>query len=73
MSKSRAVAKRKGNPITRYFRETFTELRKVNWPSRPEALRLTMIVIIVLILMSAILGTLDFLFARIVGFIISLG
>ncbi len=32
-----------------------------------------MIVIIVLVLMSALLGFLDFLFARIVGFIISLG
>lgn len=73
MAKSRSAAKRRGNPITRYFRETFTELRKVNWPSRPEALRLTMIVIIVLVLMSALLGFLDFLFARIVGFIIGLG
>lgn len=73
MAKSKAVVKKRGNPVTRYFRETFTELRKVNWPSRPEALRLTMIVIVVLVLMSALLGFLDFLFARLVGFIISLG
>ena len=73
MAKSKAVAKRRGNPVTRYFRETFTELRKVNWPTRPEATRLTMIVIIVLVLMSSLLGLLDFLFARAVGFIIGLG
>ncbi len=73
MAKSRSVAKKRGNPVTRYFRETFMELRKVNWPTRPEAIRLTLIVVIVLILMSALLGFLDFLFARAVGFIISLG
>jgi preprotein translocase subunit SecE len=73
VAKSKAVAKRRGNPVTRYLRETYTELRKVNWPTRPEATRLTMIVIIVLVLMSSLLGLLDFLFARIVGWIIGLG
>lgn len=73
MAKSRTATKKRGNPVTRYFRETFTELRKVNWPTRPEAARLTMIVIIVLVLMSSLLGLLDFLFARSVGFIIGLG
>jgi preprotein translocase subunit SecE len=73
VAKSKAAAKRRGNPVTRYLRETFTELRKVNWPTRPEATRLTMIVIIVLVLMSSLLGLLDFLFARIVGWIIGLG
>ena len=73
MAKSRALAKKKSNPVTRYFRETYTELRKVNWPTRKEATRLTMIVIIVLIVMSALLGILDFVFARAVGFIIGLG
>lgn len=73
MAKSRAVARKKTNPVTRYFRETFTELRKVNWPTRKEATRLTMIVIIVLIVMSALLGFLDFVFGRAVGLIIGLG
>ena len=73
MAKSRAVAKKRGNRVTRYFRDTYTELRKVNWPTRPEALRLTMIVIIVLVVMSSLLGVLDFLFSRAVGIIIGLG
>jgi preprotein translocase subunit SecE len=72
VAKSRSAARKRGNFVTRYFRETFTELRKVNWPTRPEAMQLTMIVIIVLVLMSALLGFLDFLFARIIGFIIGL-
>ena len=73
MAKTRTAARKKINPVTRYFRETFTELRKVNWPTRKEATRLTMIVIIVLVVMSALLGFLDFVFARVVGFIIGLG
>jgi preprotein translocase subunit SecE len=73
VAKSKVVAKKKSNPVTRYLRETSTELRKVNWPSREEATRLTGIVIIVLVVMSAILGLLDFLFSRAVGFIIGLG
>lgn len=73
MAKTRTAARKKTNPVTRYFRETFTELRKVNWPTRKEATRLTMIVIIVLVVMSALLGFLDFVFARVVGFIIGLG
>jgi len=73
VAKSKAVAKKRTNPVTRYLRETSTELRKVNWPTREEATRLTLIVIIVLVVMSAFLGLLDFLFARIVGFIIGLG
>lgn len=73
MAKSKAVARKKSNPVTRYFRETSTELRKVNWPTREEATRLTVIVIVVLVVMSSFLGLLDFLFARTVGFIIGLG
>jgi preprotein translocase subunit SecE len=73
VAKTKAVTKKKTNPVTRYLRETSTELRKVNWPTREEATRLTLIVIIVLVVMSAFLGLLDFLFARTVGFIIGLG
>ena len=58
-------AKRKDqNAIQRYGRETIAELRKVSWPTRPEALGLTRIVIIVMLIMAAILGSLDNLFFR---------
>ena len=52
------------NAIQRYGRETMGELRKVSWPTRSEAIGLTQIVILVMILMAAILGGLDALFFR---------
>ncbi len=73
MAKSRAASKKKSNPVTRYFRDTSAELKKVTWPTRQEATKLTIIVLIVVGFMSALLGTLDYIFSRLMGFIISLG
>ncbi|MBX3002807.1 MAG: preprotein translocase subunit SecE [Anaerolineales bacterium] len=53
---------RQPNAIQRFFRETIVELRKVSWPTRPEALALTRIVLIVMIVMAIILGGLDTVF-----------
>jgi len=47
------------NAIVRFYRETLGELRKVSWPTRTEAINLTVIVVIVLIVMAAILGFVD--------------
>lgn len=70
-----AVAERKKEPnaVVRYFRETAAELRKVTWPTRQEARELTTVVVIVVILMSIALGLVDFLFSRLIGWLISLG
>ncbi len=74
MAKAQAAARRKrGNFITRYFRESVAELRKVTWPTREEATRLTIIVLVVLLVTSAIMGLLDFLFTRLIAFILTLG
>jgi preprotein translocase subunit SecE len=73
LAKSKAAAKKRTNPVFRYFRETFVELRKVNWPTRQEATQLTIIVLIVVGLMSALLGFLDFVFARLIAMIVALG
>lgn len=45
--------------IARFYRETIGELRKVSWPTREEALNLTMLVIVVLIVMAILLGSVD--------------
>ena len=52
------------NAVQRYLNETIGELRKVSWPTRREATNLTIIVIIVTVIMSLLLGFLDFVFAR---------
>ncbi len=66
------MAKKKstrGNAITRYYRETIGELRKVTWPTRQEAINLTIVVLIVTFGMSAFLGILDYLFTRLFALI----
>jgi preprotein translocase subunit SecE len=50
--------KREGK-IKRFFRETAGELRRVSWPTWPEARRMTFIVIVVLIVMALFLGLVD--------------
>jgi preprotein translocase subunit SecE len=50
---------KKGNPIQSYFRETTGELRKVSWPTRREAMQLTGLVILVMLVVGAILGLTD--------------
>lgn len=62
-------AQKKPNFLQRYFRETIGELRKVSWPSRKEAINLTIVVLIVIVGMSAFLGILDFLFSRLLSFV----
>ncbi len=47
------------NAVVRFFRETVGELRKVNWPTWPEARNLTGIVLMVLFVMSIFLGLVD--------------
>lgn len=54
----------KQNFIRRYFSETIGELRKVSWPTRKEAMNLTIIVLIVIFTMSIFLGFLDYIFGN---------
>lgn len=48
------------NRFTSYIQESRQELKKVNWPSRQETIRLTIIVIGVSIGLAAFLGIVDF-------------
>lgn len=50
---------RKSNPIQSFFRETTGELRKVSWPTWPEARQLTLLVLAVMVVMGLILGITD--------------
>ncbi len=72
MAKKIVAKKRKTNAITRFFRETSGELRKVSWPTRREAISLTRVVVIVMIVMALLLGGLDFVFFQLFDFIFNL-
>ncbi len=61
---------KKDNFIVRYLKETRAELKKVSWPTRQEALNLTLIVVAFTISMAAFLGIIDYIFAWVFGLII---
>jgi len=56
-----------GFSIFRFFGEVFSELRKVSWPTRQEATRLTLMVIVLSATIGLFLGLVDMLFARILA------
>ncbi len=69
----KSIERRQPNAIVLYFRETKGELKKVNWPTRREAINLTMIVLAVTLVMSIILGFLDLVFSRMFALIFQIG
>jgi preprotein translocase subunit SecE len=46
-----------------YLREVRDEMRKVAWPQRPEVKRYSIIVIITVVMYTALVGGLDFVFS----------
>jgi len=62
---------KKTNAMVRWWRETLGELRKVTWPTPPEAWRLTKITLAVMAVMSALLGILDYVFTNVIAFILA--
>ena len=63
---------KKPNRIALWWRETMGELRKVSWPTIPEARRLTYIVLIVTGVTSLVLGLLDWVFSQLIGLLVTL-
>jgi len=59
------------NPIGRYLRETRGELRKVTWPTRQEAWRLTAIVLGVTLAFAIFLWVMDFAFSSFIQFLVN--
>jgi preprotein translocase subunit SecE len=47
-----------------FFTEVIAELRKAHWPTREEALRLSLLVLVVCAIVGAILGGLDWVFTE---------
>ncbi len=47
-----------------YIREVRTELKRVSWPSRSEVINYTIVVMITLIVLTAFIAGLDFVFGE---------
>ncbi|MBP6786461.1 MAG: preprotein translocase subunit SecE [Candidatus Promineofilum sp.] len=68
--KEETVAVPRENPLNEYIRETRGELRKVTWPTRDEAWRLTAIVLAVTAAFAVFLWATDSLFSNMIRLII---
>ena len=60
------------NRIVKWYRETIGELRKVTWPTPKEAWQLTKVVLVVMLATSVLLGSLDFIFSKLIGLLASI-
>ena len=49
--------------IQKYFIESWSELKKVNWPTRQQTIRLTTVVVGLSLGVAIVLGILDIVFA----------
>ncbi len=72
MAKAQVAGRKEPKGIVRFARETVAELRKVNWPTRREATNLTVIVLISLLVMSLVLGFLDYVFQQVFKLLVGL-
>lgn len=53
--------------IIPFFKDVQLEVKKVNWPTRKETLKYTVIVIVVSAVVAAFLGGLDFIFSVLIN------
>lgn len=56
--------------VFNFINEVKIELSKVTWPTREEAVKLTLIVLIVSAIIGAYVGGLDFLFTKVLAIVI---
>jgi len=59
------------NAIISYINESLTELHQVRWPTRNQAIRLSIIVIIFCTISALFFGAFDFLLSEIINFLLS--
>ena len=60
------------NRIITFLKEAKLELKKVNWPTRQETLKFTLIVVVISVLVAAFLGGLDVIFSKLLERVIIL-
>lgn len=59
------------NAIKNYFKSSFEELTKVVWPTKNQAVRLTIIVLIFCIVVALFLSAVDYLFSMAYNYILT--
>jgi preprotein translocase subunit SecE len=57
---NRVVDTKRLNGVEKFYQDTMSEIRKVQWPDREQTLNLTLLVIALSIVLGALLGGIDF-------------
>jgi preprotein translocase subunit SecE len=58
--------------IISYFKESKDELTKVVWPTRKHVRDVSIVVIILIVVVAALLGSFDFIYSKLLTYLISL-
>jgi preprotein translocase subunit SecE len=61
-----AQEKRKRTPPRQFLKEVRQELKKVNWPTRPELIAYTIVVLVSVTVLTSYVFGLDFVFSKLV-------
>ena len=56
--------------IVEYVKETRGELKHVSWPTRTQAIQYTVVIIVISLFTAFFLGLFDYLFSKLLAFII---
>ena len=72
MAEKEKKVKNSENAVQRYFRETLGELRKVNWPTWPEARHLTGLVLLVMLVVGIFLAGIDYLSVGLINLVLGI-
>lgn len=67
-----AALTNQGQKTIHFIKESRTELRKIIWPTRPEATQTTLIVIAMCVVVSLVLWGIDSIIVRLVAFLTNL-
>ena len=59
-----AATKKERTKPTQFMREVVAELKKVNWPSRPEVVAYSTVVLVASVVVAAIIFAMDFVFTK---------
>ena len=62
----------KDNALVNYIKKSFEELTKVTWPTKNQAVRLTIIVLIFCVIVAFLLGAFDYLFSLLYNYLLNL-
>ena len=57
------VKVKKANPIVEYFQESIMEMKKVTWPTKHQAVRLTLLVLGFCVAAAIVIGLVDAVFS----------